>query len=97
MQLAKQGKDRQKMHERLRELSLLASREIKEEGKTCDLLYKIAHDPEMGLSLDELKKMATEKHLVGCAREQTQEFLNEVKLILAKYQNLSTYSAKMEI
>ncbi len=97
MQLAKQGKDRQKMHERLREHSLLASREIKEEGKTCDLLHKIAHDPEIGLSLDELKKMTAAKHLVGCAKEQTQEFLNEVKLILAKYQNLPAYSAKMEI
>lgn len=97
MQLAKQGKDRQKMHERLREHSLLASRKIKEEGKDCDLLHRIASDPEINLSLDELQKITAAKQLVGCAKEQTQEFLKEINLILTKYQNLSTYSAKIEI
>ncbi|MGL5626871.1 MAG: adenylosuccinate lyase [Candidatus Rhabdochlamydia sp.] len=97
MQLAKQGKDRQKIHARLREHSLLASREIKEEGKDCDLLNKIAHDPEIGLSLKDLQKMTAAKQLTGCAEEQTHEFLQEIEPLLAKYKNLSSYSAKVEI
>lgn len=97
MQQTKQGKDRQKIHERLREHSLLASRKVKEEGKDCDLLQIIAKDQEIGLSLDALKKMTTAKQLTGCAEEQTHEFLQEIELILAKYQNLSAYSAKIEL
>lgn len=97
MQLAKQGKDRQKIHARLREHSLLASREIKEEGKDCDLLHKMANDPEIGLSLEDLQKMTSAKQLTGCAEEQTHEFLQEIDSLLAKYKNLPSYSAKVEI
>lgn len=97
MQLAKQGRDRQKIHARLREHSLLASREIKEEGKSGDLLNKMANDPEIGLSLEDLQKMTSAKQLTGCAEEQTYEFLQEIDPLLTKYQNLSSYSAKVEI
>ena len=97
MQLAKQGKDRQKMHERLREHSLLASCEIKEKGKACDLLHRIASDPEIGLSLEELQKMTAAKQLIGCAEEQVYEFITEIDSLLLKHKELSSYSANIEV
>lgn len=97
MHLAKQGKDRQKMHERLREHSLLASREIKEKGKACDLLHRIANDSEIGLSLEELQKMTAAKQLIGSAEEQVYEFITEIEPLLAKHKGLSAYSANIEV
>ncbi len=56
MDAVKAGGDRQELHERIRELSMEAARNVKAEGKDNNLLELIAADPSFNLSLEELKK-----------------------------------------
>jgi adenylosuccinate lyase len=98
MEAVKRGKDRQAVHERLRLHSLESSRKIKEEGLPCDLLEKIAHDKEIGLSKADIAEIAHIKHFIGRSTEQTQEFLNEhVMPILEKHKTVGTFVANIQI
>ena len=56
MDAVKAGGDRQELHERIRELSMEAGKNVKEKGLDNNLLELIAADPSFNLSLDELKK-----------------------------------------
>ena len=78
MDAVKAGGDRQELHERIRELSMEAGRNVKVEGKDNNLLELIAADPSFNLSLEELKKTMDPMRYVGRAPEQVDEFLNEV-------------------
>ena len=98
MEAAKRGKDRQSVHERLRIHSLQASHRIKEEGGTNDLLERIAQDPEIGLSKDEIAEGIDIKHFMGRAIEQTHEFLNEeVSPMLNKYKEIANFIAEIKL
>ena len=77
MDAVKAGGDRQELHERIRELSMEAGRNVKVEGKDNNLLELIAADPSFNLSLEELKKTMDPMRYVGRAPEQVEEFLNE--------------------
>ena len=55
MDAVKAGGDRQELHERIRELSMEAGRNVKVEGKDNNLLELIAADPAFNLTLDENK------------------------------------------
>ena len=78
MDAVKAGGDRQELHERIRELSMEAGRNVKVEGKDNNLLELIAADPSFNLSLEELKKTMDPMRYVGRAPEQVEEFLDEV-------------------
>ena len=78
MDAVKAGGDRQELHERIRELSMEAGRNVKEKGLDNNLLELIAADPAFGLSLEELKKTMDPSRYVGRAKEQVEEFLAEV-------------------
>ncbi len=78
MDAVKAGGDRQELHERIRELSMEAGRNVKEEGKDNNLLELIAADPSFNLSLEELQRTMDPSRYVGRAPEQVEEFLNEV-------------------
>ena len=67
MDAVKAGGDRQELHERIRELSMEAGKNVKVEGKDNNLLELIAADPSFNLSLDELKKTMDPKKYVGRA------------------------------
>lgn len=69
------GKDRQELHEKLRQHSLAASHAIKAEGKEGELLSRLAKDPAFGLSKEEIHKLAQVDNFVGLAAHQTIEFL----------------------
>ncbi|MFQ6974319.1 MAG: adenylosuccinate lyase, partial [Enterocloster aldenensis] len=55
MDSVKAGGDRQELHERIRELSMEAGKNVKEKGLDNNLLELIAADPAFNLSLDDLK------------------------------------------
>ena len=78
MDAVKAGGDRQELHERIRELSMEAGRNVKVEGKDNNLLELIAADPSFNLSLEELQKTMDPMRYVGRAPQQVEEFLNEV-------------------
>ena len=78
MDAVKAGGDRQELHERIRELSMEAGRNVKENGLDNNLLELIAADPAFGLSLEELKQAMDPSRYVGRAPRQVEEFLSEV-------------------
>ena len=78
MDAVKAGGDRQELHERIRELSMEAGRNVKVEGKENNLLELIAADPAFNLTLEELQKTMDPSKYVGRAKEQTAAFIAKV-------------------
>ena len=78
MDAVKAGGDRQELHERIRELSMEAGRNVKVEGKENNLLERIAADPAFNLTLEELQKTMDPSKYVGRAKEQTAAFIAKV-------------------
>ena len=78
MDAVKAGGDRQELHERIRELSMEAGRNVKVEGKDNNLLELIAADPAFNLTLEELQKTMDPKKYAGRAKEQTESFIAKV-------------------
>ena len=78
---AKKGKrartgDRQELHERIRQHSQAAAREVKLHGRKNDLIDRLAADP--ALAGVNLKKTLDAKRYVGLAPQQVDQFLKEV-------------------
>ena len=87
MDAVKAGGDRQELHERIRELSMEAGRNVKVEGKENNLLELIAADPAFNLTLEELQKTMEPSKYIGRAKEQTESFLEKVvKPILSAHE-----------
>ena len=78
MDAVKAGGDRQELHERIRELSMEAGRNVKEKGMDNNLLELIAADPAFKLSLEDLQASMDPKKYVGRSKEQVEEYLEEV-------------------
>ena len=78
MDAVKAGGDRQELHERIRQLSMEAGKNVKERGLDNNLLELIAADPAFGLTLEELQKTMDPAKYVGRAPQQVEEFLDEV-------------------
>ena len=78
MDAVKAGGDRQELHERIRELSMEAGRNVKEKGLDNNLLDLIAADPAFGLNEEELKKTMDPAKYVGRAPLQVDNFLKNV-------------------
>ena len=98
MDAVKAGGDRQELHERIRQLSMEAGRNVKEQGLDNNLLELIAADPSFGLSPDDLKKAMDPARYVGRAPRQVEEFLDEViKPVLAENKELLGVKAEINV
>ena len=98
MDAVKAGGDRQELHERIRELSMEAGRNVKENGRENNLLELIAADPAFGLSLEDLKKTMEPSRYVGRAPEQVEAFLSQVAgPILEEYRDLLGEKAEINV
>ena len=78
MDAVKAGGDRQELHERIRELSMEAGRNVKEKGLDNNLLELIANDDAFNMSLEDLQSCMDPARYVGRAPQQVDEFLNEI-------------------
>ena len=98
MDAVKAGGDRQELHERIRELSMEAGRNVKVEGKDNNLLELIAADPSFNLTLEELKKTMDPKKYVGRAPQQVEEFLDKViRPVLEENKDLLGVKAEINV
>jgi adenylosuccinate lyase len=98
MQAVKKGKDRQVMHERLRVHSQESSRRMKEEGSSCDLIERIASDPTIALTAQELQEQLRSEPFLGRATNQVHEFLDEeVVPLLKKHQGIPPYRSEIKL
>ncbi|MDD3360089.1 MAG: adenylosuccinate lyase [Hespellia sp.] len=78
MDAVKAGGDRQELHERIRELSMEAGRNVKEKGLDNNLLELIAADPAFNMTLEELQKTMDPAKYTGRAEVQVEAFLKNV-------------------
>lgn len=78
MDAVKMGGNRQELHEKIRELSMIAGANVKREGKENNLLELIAADPAFNMSLEDLQKTMDPSKYVGRAPLQVEKFLKEV-------------------
>lgn len=86
MYCTKNGGDRQKLHEAIREHSVACAKQFKETGARNDLLDRIADDPRFAITREELDRLVDVRSFVGRAPEQTREYLDEfVDPLLSKY------------
>ena len=96
MDAVKAGGDRQELHERIRELSMEAGKNVKVEGKDNNLLELIAADPAFNLTLEDLQKSMDPSRYTGRAKEQTEAFIaNVVQPVLDAHKAL--LGVKVEI
>ncbi len=83
MECVKAGGNRQELHEKIRVLSMQASKNVKEFGKENNLLELIKADNDFAAVRSNLDKILDAKLYTGRAPSQTVEFIeNEVKPIL---------------
>ena len=98
MDAVKAGGDRQELHEKIRELSMEAGRNVKEEGKDNNLLELIAADPAFNLSLEDLQKSMQPLRYVGRSKEQVERFVDTVVApVLEKYKDLLGVKAEINV
>ena len=97
MDAVKAGGDRQELHERIRELSMEAGRNVKVEGKDNNLLELIAADPAFNLTLEELQKTMDPKKYVGRAKEQTESCIAKVNPVLDSHKEMLGMTAEINV
>ena len=78
MDAVKEGEDRQEMHEKIRELSMIAGARVKKEGLDNNLLELALKDPSFHLSEESLDEIMKPEKYVGRSIYQVERYLAEV-------------------
>lgn len=98
MDAVKAGGNRQELHERIRELSMEAGRNVKVEGKENNLLELIAADPAFNMTLEDLQKTMDPSRYVGRSKEQVDAFLaNVIRPVLEQNKELLGIKAEITV
>lgn len=77
MEAVKLGGDRQELHERIRIHSMEASRMVKQEGKTNDLIDRICNDPVFNLDKQDVLSILKPENFIGRSVQQVEEFIGQ--------------------
>ena len=77
MDAVKAGGDRQELHERIRQLSMEAGRNVKVEGKDNNLFDLISEDPAFPRGREEVEASLDPSKYVGRAPQQVTAYLND--------------------
>lgn len=75
MSAVKKGGDRQALHERIREYSMVAGRHVKEDGLENDLCDMILKDEMFMINKEELDAILKPENFTGRSSEQVTEFI----------------------
>ncbi len=75
MDAVARGGDRQALHERIRVHSMAAAAAVKNEGKPCDLIDRIAADPAFSMTREEIARSLDPAKFTGRSGAQTREFI----------------------
>jgi len=98
MDAVKNGGNRQEMHEEIRQLSMKAGANVKENGLDNNLLELIAEDDKFGLSLEDLEKTMDPSKYVGRAPRQVEVYLREeVQPVLEKNKDMLGIKAEINV
>ncbi len=86
MACVQKGGDRQILHEVIRRHAQEAGRRVKEEGAENDLLDRLAADPAINMSREEINKILDLRSFVGRAPHQVEDFIrHEVNPFLDRH------------
>ena len=89
MECVKAGGDRQDLHERIRVLSMQASKNVKLNGKENNLIELVKNDKLFQAIWDKLDEILDPKNFIGRSSEQVEEFISqEIDPILSKHEQL---------
>ena len=98
MECVKAGGNRQELHERIRVLSMEASKNVKAEGKDNNLIDLIRADDMFAAVRDRLDGILDAKNFIGRSPEQVEEFLTaEIDPILEKHKDLLGESGEVRV
>ena len=98
MDAVKAGGDRQELHEKIRQLSMEAGKNVKALGKENNLLELIAADEQFPMTLEELQAIMEPSRYTGRAGSQVQEFVqNIVQPILDANKELLGVKAEINV
>lgn len=98
MEAVKRGGDRQELHERIRVHSMEAGRRVKEKGLENDLIQRMAEDPLLGITAEQMRTILEPARYVGRAPEQTEEFVTFVReTVLSKYQGKLGMKSELKV
>ncbi len=88
MACVKRGGDRQELHEVIRRHSQAAAAQVKEQGRDNDLLDRLAADPVIGMTREEIDAVLDLRAFIGRAPQQVTEFIEgEVRPVLKRYED----------
>lgn len=98
MDAVKKGGDRQVLHEKFREYSMLAGKRVKEEGLDNNLIELILADDYFGLTAAEIENNLVPENYTGRSAQQTEEFItNCIKPILDKNRDILNETAELSV
>ncbi len=97
MDAVKKGGNRQELHEKIREYSMIAGKHVKEEGLDNDLCDMILADPMFMITKEELDAILQPENFTGRSEQQTEEFIAEcIKPILDANKDILGESFEMK-
>jgi adenylosuccinate lyase len=77
MESVKRGGDRQEIHETIRQLSMEAATEVKQFGRSNDLIERIIKNETINLTIEDIENIIDPSLYIGRAPEQVEEFVEE--------------------
>ncbi|WP_036730650.1 adenylosuccinate lyase [Peptoniphilus mikwangii] len=96
MEAVKLGGDRQKLHEKIRQYSMQAAREVKEHGRKNNLLELLSDDEDFKMTREDINEILNSKNFIGRSAEQVEEFIREeVKPLIQEYNTEYTVELKV--
>ncbi len=97
MDAVKKGGNRQELHEKIREYSMIAGEQVKVYGKENNLCRLIADDPMFMVTEEELEEVLRPENYTGRSSEQVEEFLDEcIKPVLSANKDILGESFEMK-
>ncbi|MBP1568020.1 MAG: adenylosuccinate lyase, partial [Oscillospiraceae bacterium] len=98
MNAVKKGGDRQALHERIREYSMVAGKHVKEEGLENDLCDMILKDEMFMITKEELDAILKPENFTGRSSEQVTEFIETcVKPVLDAHSDETGETAEINV
>lgn len=82
MEAVKRGGDRQELHEVIRRCSMEATAKMKN-GEECDLMQRLAAEPQFGLSGDELRSVLDPELYTGRCSQQVENYIEKIRPLIA--------------
>ncbi|NLO34375.1 MAG: adenylosuccinate lyase [Candidatus Hydrogenedentes bacterium] len=98
MACVRRGGDRQRLHEIIRGHAQEVGRCVKEEGAENDLLERLAADPEINMTREEMDTVLDLRQFVGRAPEQVLQFISEeVDPFLERHKDAAALSSDVQL